>query len=132
MNEKLLDLSNYRLQKARDDFETAQALFELGKFAHSMSRSYYCMFDATRAIFALDKFDSKKHSGIISYFIYNYVRNGKIESKYSDMLSNAGKIRLNCDYDDFYIADKKTAQQQLENARYFFEMVEKFLGEMEK
>ncbi|MCH7723775.1 MAG: hypothetical protein IIA49_06765 [Bacteroidetes bacterium] len=31
------------------------------------------MFHSVRALLAFDKFDSKRHSGIISYFINKYV-----------------------------------------------------------
>jgi uncharacterized protein (UPF0332 family) len=129
MDEKLLDLSLHRLNKAKDDLKSAETLFEKGQFAHSMSRSYYCMFDATRAILSFDKFDSKKHSGVLSFFNRNYIKTGKIDVKFSRYLKAAQIIRLDCDYDDFYIADKKTAQLQLENAKCFLEMVEKFLEE---
>jgi uncharacterized protein (UPF0332 family) len=127
MDERLLDLSLHRLNKANDDLESAETLFNAGKFAHSMSRSYYCMFDATRAILSFDKFDSKKHSGVISFFNRNYIKTGEIEAKYGKFLKDAEIIRLDCDYNDFYIADKKTAQMQLDNAKCFLEMVEKFL-----
>ncbi|MDQ3019979.1 MAG: hypothetical protein M3R36_05330 [Bacteroidota bacterium] len=32
------------------------------------------MFHSVRALFLFDKFDSKKHSGIISYFNKNYIK----------------------------------------------------------
>jgi len=124
MNEKLLDLALYRMGKAKDDFESAQVLFETGKYSQSTNRSYYSIFHATRAILALDKFDSKKHSGVIAFFISNYVRLGKIDEKYGKIITNAEKIRIAGDYNDFYIADKETAEKQINNAKDFIEMAE--------
>jgi uncharacterized protein (UPF0332 family) len=124
MSEKLLDLAFYRIGKAKDDLESAQVLFESGKYSQSTNRSYYSIFHATRAILALDKFDSKKHSGVIAFFISNYIRLGKIDEKYSKIITNAEKIRLASDYNDFYIADKDTAERQLVNAQAFLTMAE--------
>jgi len=74
-----------------------------------------------------DKFDSKKHSGIISYFINNYVRSGIIDEKYSQMLTKAERLRLDSDYDDLYVADKETAERQLENAKEFISLIEDYI-----
>jgi uncharacterized protein (UPF0332 family) len=48
---------------------------------------------AVRALLALDEFDSKPHSGVISYFAENFVKTGKIEPEYSKMLTGAFRIR---------------------------------------
>jgi hypothetical protein len=37
-------------------------------FETAANRSYYCIFNAMRAVLSLDRFDSKKHSGIIDAF----------------------------------------------------------------
>lgn len=116
MDVKLLELSNYRMEKAKDDLESSRLMFDNRKFAQSVNRSYYAMFHATRALLALYRFDSKKHSGIISYFNQNYIKTGIITPKYGKMLMSAERVRTKCDYDDFYVIDSKTAQEQLRNA----------------
>ena len=63
------ELSEYRLSKAKQDLLAAKLLFDNNHFAQSLNRSYYAIFHAVRSLLAYDKFDSKKHSGIISYFI---------------------------------------------------------------
>jgi hypothetical protein len=40
------------------------------------------------------------------------------------MLTNAFKIRNDCDYDDFYIAAYKDAKMQFENAGKFIKRIE--------
>ncbi len=40
------------------------------------------IFHAVRALLALDKFDSQKHSGIISYFNQKFIKTGKIEVEF--------------------------------------------------
>jgi len=93
MSSYIEDLSSYRLSKVKDDLAAAELLRSNKLFAQSLNRSYYAIFHAVRSLLAYDEFDSKKHSSIISYFNRNYVKEGKIEKKYSKMLIDAKEIR---------------------------------------
>jgi uncharacterized protein (UPF0332 family) len=127
MEKKQLDLSAYRLEKAKDDLETAGSNLKNNKFSQSINRSYYAMFHAVRALPVLDSFDSKKHTGVISFFNQYYIKTGKIEAGYSRMLTAAFKIRNKSDYNDFYIVAKEDAQIQLENAKKFLKRIREFI-----
>ncbi|HEX9975248.1 MAG TPA: HEPN domain-containing protein [bacterium] len=127
MENRLLDLSNYRMDKAKEDLEASELMFKNGKFSQSINRSYYAIFHAVRALLALDKFDSQKHSGIISYFNHNYIKTGKIEVEFSKMLTSAFKIRSDSDYKDFYIVTREDANIQLENAKKFLKRIQDYL-----
>ena len=127
MEERQRDLSAYRLQKAQDDLETAESNLDGNKLSQSINRSYYAMFHAARALLALDTIDSKKHSGVISFFNRYYIKTGKIEREYSRILSEAFDIRNDSDYDDFYFASKEDAQNQLENAKRFLKRIREFI-----
>ncbi|HHY71125.1 MAG TPA: HEPN domain-containing protein [Thermoanaerobacterales bacterium] len=102
-------LSNYRLQRAEEDLKSSKILFQNNLYKQAVNRSYYAIFHATRAVLALDKFDSRKHSGIIAYFNQHYIATDKIETEYSKILMSAQKIRNSSDYDDFYIVSKEEA-----------------------
>lgn len=129
MDERILDLSNYRMEKALDDLETAEIMFQNLKYSQSINRSYYAMFHAVRSLLSLSKFDSQKHSGIISYFNFHFVKTGKIEIEYSKMLTSAFKIRTESDYKDFYLITREDADLQLKNAKRFIERITVILKE---
>ncbi|MGV8122720.1 MAG: HEPN domain-containing protein [Candidatus Xenobiia bacterium LiM19] len=129
MSDPLHNLALHRMEKAGEDLESSEVLLTINKYAQSLNRSYYAMFHATRAILAINKFDAKKHSSVISFFIFNYVKAGKVSEKFGKMLANAEKIRINSDYNDFFIADRETAEEQLSNARSFIEMARALVGE---
>ena len=131
MENRLLDLSNYRMDKAKEDLEASELMFKNGKFSQSINRSYYAIFHAVRALLALDKFDLQKHSGIISYFNHNYIKTGKIEVEFSKMLTSAFKIRSDSDYKDFYIVTREDANIQLENANKFLKRIQEYLAQIE-
>ncbi len=85
------------------------------------------MFHAARALLALDKLDSKKHTGVISLFNQHYIKPGKVELEFSRMLFDAFEIRNENDYNDFYIAVKEDAQIQLENAKKFLKRIQEYI-----
>ena len=129
MVEQNVDLSKHRLERAKDDLEASKLLVDNNKFSQSISRSYYAIFHAARALLALENFDSKKHSGIISYFNKNFIKTRKIEKRYSKILMDAQDFRTDSDYDDFFVASKEEAVKQLEDAAKFIEKIEIYIEE---
>ena len=127
MENRIRDLSKYRMKKAIDDLETSEIMFKNNKFSQSINRSYYAMFHAVRSLLALRQFDSQKHSAIISYFNQHFIKSGKIEVEYSKMLTTAFKFRSDGDYKDFYIITREDAEIQLENAKKFIKRIQEFL-----
>jgi uncharacterized protein (UPF0332 family) len=127
MNNTKEDLSRYRLQKAYETLDTSKAMLEIGKYSDSLNRSYYAVFHSLRAVLALDGFDSKKHSGIISYFNQNYIKNEKIDKTYSKIINSLSDMRNESDYDDFFISTKEDAVNQFNNASFIIKGIESFL-----
>jgi uncharacterized protein (UPF0332 family) len=81
-----------------------------------------------RAVQALDRFDSKKHSGVIAHFRQNYIKTGIFPPAFSDIIGNAFKVRNNSDYVDFYIIVKNEVMAQIENAKLFLSAVEEYIN----
>ncbi len=129
MENSFTDLSRYRLDRAKDDLQSARILIENNKIPQSINRSYYAIFHATRALCALDKFDSKKHSGIISHFNKNYIKTGIIDKEYSKILMAAQDYRNDSDYDDYFTVTEQEALEQIENAEKFINRIEKYISE---
>ena len=127
MDDKIQALSDYRLEKSKQDLETAKINFEHNMLTQSINRSYYAAFHALRALLAYDCFDSKKHSSILGYFNKNYIANEKIEQEYYRIIASAFDIRTKSDYQDFYIVDKDETKKQLINAEKFINMIENYI-----
>ena len=121
------DVVRYRLGKARDCLQDAK--MPGVSFQTAANRSYYCIFSAMRAILALDRFDSKKHSGVISAFRKGYIKTGVFPAEFSTIIDKAFEIRLESDYEAFYVVSKAAVAAQVENAGIFLEAVEKYIGE---
>lgn len=116
MDSMIVELAKYRIEKSKNDLEASKIMLENNLFSQSLNRSYYSIFHAVRSLLAFDQFDSKKHSGIIAYFNQNFINKGIFDKELSKILMGAERIRNKSDYNDFYIACKDDAEQQIKNA----------------
>ena len=128
MHDNKFELMKYRLDMSKEQLKSSEILLEAGNYKDSISRSYYSMFTATRALLALECIDFSKHTGVISYFQKEYIKTGLIDKKYSKYLSQAFQIRNNSDYADFFIVSKKDAQEQSEKAKEFHSAIEEYIN----
>ncbi len=121
------ELVQYCLNSAKERLHSADVLLDDGSYKDSISRSYYAMFPAVRALLAMEGQDFSKHSGVISYFQREYIKTGKLDKKYSRYISKAFQIRNNTDYADFFIASQSDAREQLSRAYEFYDIIEKYI-----
>lgn len=123
------ELVQYRLNSAKERLHSAKVLLEDGSYKDSISRSYYAMFTAVRALLAIEGQDFSKHSGVISYFQREYIKTGKFDKKFSKYLSKAFQTRNNTDYADFFIVSQMDAEEQLNRAQEFYDTIEIYIQE---
>ena len=129
MEGSLKDLSQYRFSCAKENLEAAKVLLQAGQFKSSVNRSYYAVFHGLRAVTALDKFDSSKHSGVIAYFNHTYVKEGIFDKSISELVDTCYRLREKADYQDFFIVSREMAQEQLEKAEKILRMLEPYLNQ---
>lgn len=125
---KQKDLARYRIESAEERLTAAKVLMEKNLFKDAISRAYYSIFQATRAVLATEKLDAHKHSGVISFFNKHFVKTGIFSREYSKILKSARDLREAGDYDDFYIVTKEEAQSAINNAEKFIKGVKEFLS----
>ena len=123
-------LSNIRLQHAEECLEDSRNCLSSERYKNSANRSYYAIFHAMRAVLALDEYDSKKHSGIISEFRKRYIKTEILPRQLSSTIIELFDIRTSSDYDDFFIISKEEVIKQYENAAEFVEAIKKYLNDI--
>lgn len=126
---KKKEYASYRLERSREEYETAIDMLRDKHFRAANNRAYYSIFHGMRAVLAFDGFDSKKHSGIIAYFRKEYIKTGIFDSEISDIIGEAFEIRNASDYDDMYIATEKEALEQIERAGHFLDVISVYVKE---
>ena len=124
-----IELSKRRLEVAHERMKTAGILLDAGDYKAVANRLYYAVFSAMRAVLALDGFDSKKHSGIISRFRQSYIKTGTFSTEMSKIIDDFEVIREDNDYDDFFIISKEDVMIQSQRAKFFVNEVERYLQE---
>jgi len=124
---KALALS--RLKRARQHLKSARDLLVNEDFADSISRSYYAIFQAARALLAAEQLESRKHSGVIALFNRHFVKTGKIDKQFGVVLKDARRSREMADYSDLAEFVREDAEDQLRDAEMFIQAVAKLLGE---
>ena len=125
-------LSKYRLERAEERLKISKELLDLGHFADSLSKSYYAMFSAAKALLALRELDSSRHSGVLSLFNRYFVKEGLFSKESSRLLSEAKIEREEADYEDFVTVTEEDAKHQLKNAIKFVREAQEVLGKIIK
>lgn len=121
------DLTKYRIESATERLDVAEETLLAGHYNDSISRSYYAIFTAIRALLAEREVDFQKHSGVISYFRREYIKTGIFDKKFSDYLKNAYDSRNECDYGDYIAPTKEDAEVHYAHAKDFVAAVKDYL-----
>lgn len=121
-------LSLARLSRSRQHLKSARDLLRNDDFADSVSRSYYAIFQAARALMARDGLDSRKHSGVVSLFNRHFIKSGKLDKHWAVVLKDARRSREMADYTDLAEFSREDAEEQVADAEAFVGAVETLIG----
>ena len=87
------ELSKYRFETSIEALNDANAklMYDNERYKNAINRAYYSIFHVIRAVNALDGYDSSKHSGVISYFNQNYVKENIFPKELSKIIRLASE-----------------------------------------
>ena len=85
-------------------------------YKDAINRSYYAAFYAVKAVLSLGTVDFKRHKDVIAYFNKEYIATEIFSREVGRRLATLKQLREKSDYDDFYIASKDKAEEQVETA----------------
>lgn len=123
------ELAKYKLERAREEVDTAVLLFNNEKLRAANNRAYYSIYYSLTAVLCLEPIAFKRHKDTIGYFNKNYVHTGIFPGELGRDISKAAKIRHASDYDEFYIAGKEETERQIQTAKKLIELADKFVSE---
>lgn len=121
-------LSEYRIESAESCLTDANALFQIESYKGATNRAYYAVFNAMRAVLAMDGIDRKRHSGVISEFQRLYLKTHVFDASYSRIISNAFALRVGGDYQDYYVISKQEIADLIADAESFVQAVKDYLS----
>lgn len=111
------DLVRYRMETAQSDLQSAEILLKEKEYRGANNRAYYAIYHAISAVHALDGRSYKRHKDTLANFNKDYVKTEIIPKTFGRRIARAEEIRHASDYDDFYIATKEKAEEQIITAR---------------
>lgn len=127
LDERRVDLCNYRMKNSEDSLTAAEDCLEKGLYRDAINRSFY----AIKALLALEEVDFKKNKDVVAYFNRTYAATEKIPREIGRKLARLQQKREKSDYDDFYIASKEETMEQIENTKSVILAVKDYLSRME-
>ncbi len=107
------------LKKAREWLKEAENSFKGDALNSSILASYMVMFHSARTILFLDGFREKSHACVARYLEEKYVKTGKLDKKWVELLDHNREIRHNDQYGLSFFSTKEEARRALESARSF-------------
>ena len=121
-------LSLARLKRSREHLKSARDLLLNDDFADSVSRSYYAIFQAARALLGLKGIESRKHSGVVSLFNRHFVKTGKVDKLLGVILKDSRRSREMADYTELAEFSREETEGQIADAETFIREVESLIA----
>lgn len=118
------------MENAEEKLSVSKFLNNNGFYRDSISRSYYSMFFAAKALLSLKNVYPKTHQGVIIKFGLEFVKNGFIDQVYGKSLSIAHEQRETADYDIDIEFTKEDAEKNIKRAEEFINAIKKAIEEL--
>jgi uncharacterized protein (UPF0332 family) len=121
--------SDAHLAAARTRLEAAERLYDSGYYEDSISRSYYCAFNAARALLASEGMFTKTHRGTVSKFGEVLVKGRGLSKYLGKDLHTLQAMRENAEYIVTSGATPEEAEWALKAAARILEVAHEILRE---
>ncbi|MCI5901403.1 MAG: HEPN domain-containing protein [Blautia sp.] len=128
MEDRQKELTIYRVEQAEESLKASKNCFDNGFYKDSINRSYYSAFYAIKAVLALGTIDFKRHKDVIAYFNKEYIATEIFPRTLGRKIGILKQIREESDYDDFYIASRDEALEQIETAEIVLQSIKGYLA----
>ena len=121
-------LIKHRLNRARETRSESILLFRNKMYAAVVNRVYYSMFYALSALAIAEGFQTGKHAQLIGWFNKTFIKTGKVDSRYSKIISQAFDKRMLGDYADLPEFSESEVETMIAESDDFITMAEKILN----
>jgi uncharacterized protein (UPF0332 family) len=126
-----LDEAEMLIEEAESKLESAKILYENGRYGDTISRAYYSMHYAARALLSTKNIFPKTHKGVIAQLGLELVKEGIIEEYHLKAMSTAKESRERADYGAGYEFTEEEAESIIEYAEKFFDRIKKAIKDLQ-
>ena len=127
MDEETKVLIEVRLDRTKEDIQTAKELLKLRRYRATVNRAYYAIFGITTALLLTQRIEMSKHSGVESAFIQYFIKTGIFETEYGRIFDYIRKKREESDYSSKITINKEIAKRIVGDAEKFITHITEYL-----
>lgn len=129
-NEYYLALAKVRMERAKELLVEAKELLDREAYKSANNRAFYAIEKSVKALLATEQVEVTTHNGGLKQFnfIFIFKGDGTFTPEDYQKIARAEQIRNASDYDDFYLASKDEAKQQIQDADYIVSKIEVYIS----
>ncbi len=113
-----------KVQKAKDTYEQAAGIAQLGYWNAAVNRLYYACYYIVSALLLINKHNAQTHSGVIRLFGLHFISKNTISKDLGRFYSKLYEMRQTGDYDDVYNFLEEDVKPLIEPTKQFNEYIE--------
>lgn len=127
-----LDEIELLLEKADARIGAAITLFENEYYDDAVSRAYYGMYFAAKALLLTRNISTKTHRGLIRAIGLEFVNNDLLEEYYGKAIHIAEELREKADYSIYEEISKEKADDVIDSAERFLKRIRQYAEEFKR
>ena len=115
--------------KSKEVLEEAKTLLDKRLASGAISRTYYAAFHATTALLLTEGLEVRSHQALGRLFSLHFIKTGKLDVKFSRILSKAQKYREEADYSSEFVFTMSDAEERFQEVSELITTIEVILKE---
>ncbi|MDR4509313.1 MAG: HEPN domain-containing protein [Candidatus Brocadiaceae bacterium] len=115
------------MERSKKSLSAAKRLYEEELFEDAISRSYYAVLHAAKAALLSEHVMVDSHEAVKRLFGMHLVKTGKIDVRLSKILREEQDERFLADYDVSFSPEAERVEKRINDAGYFFEVMNEYL-----
>ncbi len=115
-------------RRGRESLRAGQLCLHNGLYADAISRSYYSVLHAAKAVLHVHNISAESHAGVRSMFGLHIVMANLVEPKWGGEIGDMADLRFDADYDVTLEFDETDGREACERASAFLDRVRPLLA----
>lgn len=115
------------LLRAERSLQAAQSLLEKGFLEDALSRAYYAILHAARAVLLAENVNVSSHRSVRRLFGLHLVKPGKVAARLAKILAEEQDDRFLADYDAWFHPERERVEKRVREAGEFLAAIKTYL-----
>ncbi|PKP54663.1 MAG: HEPN domain-containing protein [Candidatus Altiarchaeales archaeon HGW-Altiarchaeales-3] len=122
-----MDEINELLKRSEEKLQSSISLLEKGHYGDAISRAYYCMYYASRALLLSRNIHPTTHKGVINEMWKNFGKTGLMDKDLFKALASSQTEREEADYGIYTTFSEEETKKVIDDAQNFLKKCKELL-----